>query len=60
MKYLFLVLTILWCSNSISQNGLVIYGHKQSMGMGAPIGIDYMQRYNLIQSVRFIYSRKML
>ncbi|MHA7941650.1 GLPGLI family protein [Formosa sp. 3Alg 14/1] len=41
MKYLFLVLTILWCSNSISQNGLVIYGHKQSMGMGAPIGIDY-------------------
>ncbi|MBP1839537.1 GLPGLI family protein [Formosa algae] len=41
MKHLFLILTVLWGSNSISQNGLVTYGHKQSMGMGGPIGIDY-------------------
>lgn len=26
---------------SLAQKGSIIYGHKQSMGMGAPIGIDY-------------------
>lgn len=44
MKF-FITLTIILFNTYIfaqnTPNGLVLYGHKQSLGMGAPIGIDY-------------------
>jgi len=43
MKKLLIIFILLLCLNLYSQDkiGLVQYGHKQSMGMGAPIGVDY-------------------
>ncbi|WP_189702666.1 GLPGLI family protein [Subsaximicrobium wynnwilliamsii] len=43
MKFITLIVIITFNTilHSQSQTGLVQYGHKQSMGMGAPIGIDY-------------------
>lgn len=43
MKKHSLIFSLLFCLNLYSQDkiGLVQYGHKQSMGMGAAIGVDY-------------------
>ncbi|WP_159018064.1 GLPGLI family protein [Algibacter sp. L3A6] len=39
----------------VNKKGLINYGHKQSMGMGAPIGVDYnsMLVFDNIQSTYF-------
>ena len=43
MRKLSVIFTLLLCLNLYSQDkiGLVQYRHKQSMGMGALIGLDY-------------------
>ena len=43
MKKFTIILTLLIFANFYAQNkiGLIQYGHKQSMGLGAPIGVDY-------------------
>lgn len=41
MRIILILLLSLLKQNIIAQTGIVYYGHKQSFGMGAPIGVDY-------------------
>lgn len=54
MKYIITIFFMaqITCFAQIQVNGLVQYGHKQSLGLGAPVGIDYnaVLKFNRYQS----------